>query len=130
MRTRVKFNSDAFPPYPGEDEDINPGIWGKRLAEFISTKLRERGIESEEFYAEDWGWEIPIKNKLFPIFMGCSNASKRFGNEFVCFIEPNKPVVRRWIFKRISTAEDVERVANALDSILKDHAGVSELHWD
>lgn len=130
MRTRVKFTSDAFPPYPGEDEDINPGIWGKRLAEFISTNLRECGIQSDEFYAEVWGWEIPIKNKSFPIFIGCGNASERFGNEFICFIEPDKPVIRKWLFKRVATGDDVDRVASALDYILKNHPGVSGIQWD
>jgi hypothetical protein len=35
MKTHVEFVSNAFPAYPGEEDEINPGIWGKRLAEFI-----------------------------------------------------------------------------------------------
>lgn len=33
MQTMVSFRSAKFPAYPGEEEDINPGLWGKRLAE-------------------------------------------------------------------------------------------------
>ena len=33
MKTQVEFRSDKFPPYEGEEEQINPGLWGKRLAE-------------------------------------------------------------------------------------------------
>jgi len=35
MRTHVEFTSTAFPAYPGEDQEINSGIFGKRLAEFF-----------------------------------------------------------------------------------------------
>ena len=31
MKTHLEFTSTAFPAYPGEDKDINPGIFGKRL---------------------------------------------------------------------------------------------------
>ncbi len=33
MKTQVEFRSSKFPPYDGEHEQINPGLWGKRLAE-------------------------------------------------------------------------------------------------
>jgi hypothetical protein len=34
IRTHVEFRSNKFPPYEGEEEQINPGLWGKRLAEY------------------------------------------------------------------------------------------------
>ena len=33
MKTQVEFRSSKFTPYEGEQEQINPGLWGKRLAE-------------------------------------------------------------------------------------------------
>ena len=129
MRTHVQFTSDAFPPYPGEEEQINPGIWGKRLAEFIVSKLPDFGVTPEEFYAEDWGWEIPLKNEAFPMFIGCGNQISDGGNEFLCFIDPSKPEIRRGLFKKISTVSDVERVADALDQILRSHPGIRDLEW-
>ena len=53
MKTQVEFRSSKFPPYDGEEEEINPGLWGKRLAEYLVQKLAERGIETEEMIAED-----------------------------------------------------------------------------
>ncbi|MBX3437179.1 MAG: hypothetical protein KF861_06795 [Planctomycetaceae bacterium] len=128
MRTHVQFTSDAFPPYPGEDEQINPGIWGKRLAEFLASRLAEHGVATSEFYMEDWGWEIPVENEAFPIFIGCSNQLEPDGNVFHCLINPSKPVMRRW-FKKVSTVDDVERVAALLDVILGAHPGIGELRW-
>jgi len=33
MKTQVEFRSSKFPPYEGAQQQINPGLWGKRLAE-------------------------------------------------------------------------------------------------
>ena len=62
MKTQVEFRSSKFPPYEGEEQQINPGLWGKRLAEYLVQKLAERGIETEEMVAEDWGWYVPVCN--------------------------------------------------------------------
>jgi hypothetical protein len=64
MKTQVEFRSSKFPPYDGEEEEINPGLWGKRLAEYLVHKLAEKGIKSEEMVAEDWGWYVPIKDLM------------------------------------------------------------------
>ena len=56
MKTQVAFRSAKFPPYEDEEEQTNPGLWGKRLAEFLVQKLSEKGIRTEEIIAEDWGW--------------------------------------------------------------------------
>ena len=42
MKTQVEFRSNKFPSYEGEEEQINPGLWGKRLAEYLVQKLSER----------------------------------------------------------------------------------------
>lgn len=58
MRTQVEFRSNLFPPYPGEDDEIIPGRWGKRLAEFVHSGLKNRGFDVIEPGAEDWGWMV------------------------------------------------------------------------
>lgn len=130
MRTQVQFVSDAFPSYPREDERINPGIFGKRLAEYLAQELPKHGVTTREFYAEDWGWEIPIENEAFPMFIGCGNQKDPDGNQFLCFIDPGKPEVRKGLFKKISTVADIERVAEALDKALRSHPEVRELSWE
>ncbi len=41
MKTHVEFRSAKFPAYDGEEDEVNPGRWGKRLAEYLAMKLRE-----------------------------------------------------------------------------------------
>ena len=38
MKTQVEFKSSKFPPYDGEEEQINPGLWGRKLAEYLVEK--------------------------------------------------------------------------------------------
>ena len=41
MKTQIEFRSTKVPPYEGEEEQINPGLWGKRLAEYLVENLSE-----------------------------------------------------------------------------------------
>ena len=129
MKTHVEFISDAFPSYPDEDEQINPGIWGKRLAEYLASKLPGYAITPKEPYAEDWGWEIPLENERFKMFIGCGNQQESGGNRFLCFIDPSKPEIRKGFFKKIDTTKDISRVAEALDKILRSHPAIKEIRW-
>jgi len=45
----------SFPPCDGEEEQVNPELWAKRLAEYLVDKLKPHGIETEEIIAVDWG---------------------------------------------------------------------------
>jgi len=127
VRTHVEFRSDAFPAQPGEDEQINPGRWGKVLAEYLRSALTQRGLPGGEPFAEDWGWCIPLENEKFPLWVGCGNYED-YPDGFLCFIEPSKPVVRK-LFSKIDTTRRVEQVASALESALLAHGGVRELRW-
>lgn len=112
MRTHVELTSTAFPTYPGEEDDINPGRYGKRLAEFVRESLDRAGLPVREPFTEDWGWVVAVENPGFPLWVGCGNIEGEEGS-FLCFIHPSKPVVRRWL-KRIDTVDRVEAVADAL----------------
>jgi hypothetical protein len=56
MKTHVEFRSDKFPPYEGEEDEINPGRYGKRVAEFLVRGLEERGFEPLEPSVRDKRW--------------------------------------------------------------------------
>ncbi|WP_243294809.1 hypothetical protein [Geothrix mesophila] len=127
MRTHIEFKSPDFPAYPGEEEDINPGRYGKRLAEFLHSSLANEGFAVGEIYSEDWGWAIPIHNDAFPLWIGCGNYEE-FENGFLCFIEPSKPFVRR-LFRKIDTTAAVEKLAAALERVLAKSQGITELRW-
>jgi hypothetical protein len=125
MRTHLEFRSGAFPAYPGEDEEVNPGIYGKRLAEFLATELPRRGFPVTTMYPEDWGWTIELENEEFALWIGCANYGD---GGFVCFIEPSQPQVRKWL-KTIPTTEIVDRLATALEQIMRESGKASNLRW-
>jgi hypothetical protein len=128
MRTHVEFRSAKFPAYPPEEEKVNPGLWGKRLAECLYRKLKEQGIETEEIYPEDWGWVVPIHHEPFSLWVGCGHYQE-YPDGYLVFIEPSKPTIRKGLFKKIDTTGDIEKVAVALDRILKSDPEISSIRW-
>ena len=129
FRTHVEFVSNAFPSYPGEEEEINPGIWGKRLAEYLCSQLPNFGVIPMQPYAEDWGWEIPIQNETFKMFIGCGNQQEPGTNRFLCFIDPSKKEIRKGLFGKVDARPAINRVADALDQILTSHPDIHNLRW-
>ena len=127
MQTHVEFRSDRFPPVEGEDDAINPGVYGKRLAEFLRRGLAARGFDVSAPIAEDWGWALPVRNDAFPLWVGCGNYAE-YPDGFLCFIEPHTPTVRRW-FRKIDTTERVGALRRALDDLLSEDAGVRHKRW-
>jgi len=127
MKTYVEFRSDKFPAYDGEEEQVNPGLWGKRLAEFIRDNLRQEGFKTEEPIAEDWGWIVPIHNESFRLWIGCGHYEE-YADGYLCFIEPHKPFVRK-LLKKIDTQERVVSLQRAMDKILAAEAGIRSKRW-
>ena len=127
MRTNLEFQSSAFPALPDEVEEVNPGRYGKALADFLASALSRHGCEVTSVSAEDWGWRIDLRNDAFPLWLGCGNYDE-FENGFLCFIEPSAPLIRHWL-KRIETSSTVERLATAVESVLRDSGKVTNLRW-
>jgi hypothetical protein len=55
MKTHVEFQANKFSPYAGEEGEVNPELYGKRLAEYLQRRLPQYGIEAGTIFAEDWG---------------------------------------------------------------------------
>lgn len=128
MKTQVEFRSSKFPPYEGEQEQINPGLWGKRLAEYLVQKLAERGIETEAMVAEDWGWYVPVRNEGFRLALCCGHQDGD-DDEFVCFTEPSTPVVKK-LFKKIDATPQLTRLTEALQQILGSDPEIRDVVWN
>ena len=138
MNTHIEFCSEAFPALPGEEDQINPGRWGRLLADYLRTELAARGFPGEAPYSEDWGWAVPIDNAEYALWVGCGNIEEGAAfrvttsdppkNQFLCFIEPSKPFVRR-LFRKIDTTARVEALAQALEASLRRHPGIRDIRW-
>ena len=127
MKTQVEFRSSKFPPYEGEEEQINPGLWGRRLAEYLVEHLRSRGIETDEPIAEDWGWYVPVQNEGFRLGLCCGHQSGD-DDEFLCFTDPDTPFVRKF-FRKIDITAQLTRLTEALQQILAADPDIREVRW-
>ena len=127
MKTHVEFRSDRFPAYEDEDRQINSDRYGKRLAEFLAEGLRKEGFAPQDLVAEDWGWEVPIANDGFRLWVGCGSHGEDPGG-FLCYIEPHEPYIRR-CFKKVDVRERIESLQQALDRILCEAAGIRDKRW-
>jgi len=129
MKTYVEFRSDRFPPFEDGSEEVNPGIFGKRLAEFLKEGLKRKGLIPQEIIAEDWGYIVPLQNEGFSLWVGCSNFSET-SDRFLCFIEPDHAIIYRyWFFGKIDATEQIEKVHRAMDELLTEREGVFEKKW-
>ena len=127
METQVEFRSSKFPPYEGEEEQINPGLWGKRLAEYLVQKLAEKGIRTDEIIAEDWGWYVPIRNEGFRLALCCGHQDGD-NDEFLVFTDPSTPVVKKF-FRKIDASPQLIRLTEALRQILTSDPDIRDVLW-
>jgi hypothetical protein len=127
MKTHVEFRSGKFPPYDGEEEEINPGLWGKRLTEHLAQRLAERGIETEEMAVEDWGCYLPIRNEGFRLALCCGNQNGD-DDQFQVFTEPSAPKVKKF-FRTIDATPQLTRLLEALRQILESDPDIREIVW-
>ena len=127
MKTQVEFRSSQFPPFEGEEEEINPGLWGKRLAEYLVEKLTEKGVMTDQIVPEDWGYYIPIKNEAFRLGLFCGHQNGD-DDEFLCFTDPDKPVIKKF-FKKIDATQQLTQLTGALKEILEADPEIREIIW-
>ena len=127
MLTQVEFRSSKFPPYDGEQDEINEGLWGKRLAEHLCGALQHAGIRANDYAIEDWGCYIPVF--IGDVHIGvCCGHQYGDDDEFVIFTDPKQPVMRRW-FKKIDRTESFQKLLSALKVILESDAEISDICW-
>ena len=127
MHTQVEFRSSKFPAYEGEEEEINPGLWGKRLTEYLAQKLAERGIETEEFIVEDWGVYLPVKNEGFRLALCCGHQNGD-DDQFLVFTDPSTPKVKKF-FRTIDATAQLTRLLDAVREILASDPDIREIVW-
>ena len=127
MKTQVEFKSSKFPPYEGEEEEVNPGLWGKRLAEYLVQKLADLGVETEDIVTEDWGYYVPVRNEGFELALCCGHQDGE-GDEFLCFTEPSKPIVKK-LFRKVDASAQLAMLTEAIEKILSSDPDIREIVW-
>jgi hypothetical protein len=70
------FKSSLFEIEPGEDDEINPGIYGRQLAAWLRKKLDERGFPVEDILNEDWGRCLMCQRSPFSLWVGVGSVTE------------------------------------------------------
>jgi hypothetical protein len=70
----VSFTSSQFPVEPNEDEDTNPGIYGRALACWLAEQLAARGVATKEVVAEDWGLCVVTQTRPVRVNIAVANV--------------------------------------------------------
>lgn len=127
MKTRVEFRSSKFPPYEGEEEEINPGLWGRRLAEYLASELAGMGFGTGEVAIEDWGCYLPVLIDGVRLALCCGHQD---GDEdqFLVFTEPSSPKLKK-LFRTVDVTPQLTRLLDALRRILEADPEIRDVVW-
>ena len=123
MKTHLVFRNAAL--VDEDASDSNPS--GKKLATLLGGALPAHGFHVRRVLQEDWGWVVMIENPAFSLWVGCGQYPD-LEDGHLCFIEPSKPQVRRWL-KRVDTTVVIGRLATALEAIVRAEQDSAEVRW-
>ncbi len=122
----LEFESPAFAVIPGEDEETNPGIYGKALAQWLREHLRAAGVPVGDIIAEDFGWCVPVESKPHSLYVACASAGDEPG-QWRVFAFAEGGVVAR-ILGKDKSAESVASLFAAVRLCLESEPTVRGLH--
>jgi hypothetical protein len=71
---QIHFRSSRFAVEPGEDQQTNPGIFGRALAAWLAEQLPARGWRTKRCIAEDFGWVVEVEHERFRAFVACASG--------------------------------------------------------
>lgn len=135
------FKSDLFEVEPGEDEETNPRLYGRQLANWLRGQFIEKGYEVEEIIPEDWGWCVMCQREPFWLWVGCSSIVDYENSRpddplptkqelsWCCFATAEVPFFKR-IFKKYNTEPALTDLKRELVEILKNESRISLISED
>jgi hypothetical protein len=126
MKARISFTSSHFPVEPGEDEDINPGIYGKALAQYLASKLKERGVEVEGIVEEDFARLVMLHRRPFRLWVACANDEGSTTN-WQLFLSAEIGLVG-WL-RRQSVEPAFSALREHVRAIVEAVPAVSQIQW-
>jgi hypothetical protein len=123
------FKSSRFEIEPGEDEEINPRMYGRQLAIWLKARLEESGHSVEDIINEDWGRCLMCARDPFMLWVGCGSAPdyetakpgdpppRKEDVTWYCFATAEVFFWKR-LFRKIDTAPAVAKLHADLGRIL------------
>ena len=129
------FKSDLFEIEHGEDEETNPGCYGRQLSHWLKDKFSKLGYEVEDVIPEDWGWCVMCVREPYMLWVGCGSIEDDDDLEKLpekkdvvwhCFVTAEVPFLKR-LFKKVDTTQDVKKLTGELESIINSEPGIQQL---
>ena len=126
------FTSAVFKIEPREDEEINPGCYGRQLAIWLKKQLEGRGYSVEPIINEDWGRCLMCSRDPFMLWVGCGNTQRPESFDVApreeaivwhCFAAAEVPFWKR-LFRRPDTTAALARLEKDLGAILSESADI------
>ena len=68
------FESSAFPPVPGEDDETNAGIYGIALVAWLADQLGRAGYVVKRLVAEDYGRLVEVAHPDCKLYAAVSST--------------------------------------------------------
>ena len=113
---RLWVETPFFEVEPSEDQETNPGVYGRAFARWLADRLRARGEPVEQVLAEDWGRCVVLSRRPYRLWIGCSNRADRV-DEWGAFVMAEPGLLQR-LFRTADPGPVVARVHRVLDEIM------------
>jgi hypothetical protein len=116
------FKSSLFEIEPGEDDEINPGIYGRQLAAWLKARLEARGYTVDGIINEDWGRCLMCQRSPFSLWVGAASVTETVAKDAVvwhCFAVTEGGLKLRMFGKRNEIEATRDRLDATLESILR-----------
>ncbi|MDE3072308.1 MAG: hypothetical protein KGJ63_06190 [Pseudomonadota bacterium] len=136
MKEGYWFRSTLFRIESGEDGEVNSGIDGRHLAQWLKSQLESHGWPVIDVIPEDFGWCIRCQLKPFLLWIGCGKVtdvepadSLQSGDNVVwhCFPVAEAPLVAR-LFKKFDVNSALIRLDELLLKILTAESAIQLVH--
>lgn len=111
-----------FPIRPEEDEETNPGVYGRALADYLVDQIRGRGVDVERVIPEDFGYCIMLERKPLRLWIACGNRAGRT-DEWIAFAVAEGGLLGRTVGNS-HPAQEIERISEMLGAIMRAAPGV------
>jgi hypothetical protein len=72
----IHARSSRFAIEPGEDEETNPGIYGRAFAQWLAGQLPAFGWRVKGCVAEDYGRLVEVENPRFHLYVACASGNE------------------------------------------------------
>jgi hypothetical protein len=122
---QIWVETNHFRIEPGEDQETNPGRYGRAFASWLADRLRARGEPIQEILPEDWGWCVILARKPYPLWIGCGNRFDRT-DEWGAFVTAEPNLIQR-LLKRVDDRSTVDRLHRILSEIMQEVPGAIKI---